>query len=159
MAGQSRPTSTAALLRVAYYELSRGIGGAVVAAGFSDLRPAHGNVLEQLGHSDGLRISQLAERTSMTAQSMGELVDDLESMGYVARRMDPADRRSKPVYLTDRGTASVAASMVAVLRQEAEIEERLGAAAYRALQSHLQVLGDFGIDPTLWRESPARDRD
>jgi DNA-binding MarR family transcriptional regulator len=151
--------STAGLLRDAYYELSRGIGGAVVGAGFVDLRPAHGNVLERLGHQDGLRVSQLAEQTSMTAQSMGELVDDLEAEGYVERRPDPADRRTKPVYLTTRGQAAIAASFVAVTAQEKEIELRLGAAGYEALREMLGSLGDFGIDPSTWREPPTADRD
>lgn len=151
--------STAALLRNAYYELSRGIGGAVVGAGFTDLRPAHGNVLEQLGHEDGLRVSQLAERTSMTAQSMGELVDDLAAKGYVERRPDPADRRTKPVYLTARGQAAVAASLLAVIAQEHEIERRLGSEAYRALREMLGQVADFGIDPSMWREAPGAERD
>ena len=150
--------STAALLRAAYYELSRGIGGGVVAAGFTDLRPAHGNVLEQLGHEDGLRVTQLAERTSMTAQSMGELVDDLERLRYVERRPDPADRRTKPVFLTARVAAAVAASFEAVQGQEREIEARLGSARYRALRETLGILAEFGIDPSLWREPPAADR-
>jgi DNA-binding MarR family transcriptional regulator len=151
--------STAALLRAAYYELSRGIGGGVVDAGFSDLRPAHGNVLEQLGHEDGLRVSQLAERTSMTAQSMGELVDDLEARGYLERRPDPSDRRTKPVYLTPRGLASVDASLRAVMAQERELKRRLGQARYDELREVLAILGDFGIEPSMWRERPTADRD
>ena len=151
--------STASLFRAAYYELSRGIGGAVLAAGFTDLRPAHGNVLEQLGHEDGLRISQLAERSSMTAQSMGELVDDLEGKGYVERRPDPVDRRTKPVYLTARGRATVSASFGAVIRQEREIEQRLGPARYLELREILGILGDFGIEPSTWREPPTDERD
>jgi DNA-binding MarR family transcriptional regulator len=151
--------STAALARGAYYELSRGIGGGVVAAGFTDLRPAHGNVLEQLGHEDGLRVSQLAERTSMTAQSMGELVDDLETLGYVERRPDPTDRRTKPVYLTSRGTASVAASSRAVVEQERDIEGRLGSARYRELRETLGILQDLGIEAAIWREKPTVVRD
>jgi len=154
MAPPQRRRSTASLLRAAYYELSRGIGGAVVASGFTDLRPAHGNVLEQLGHADGLRISDLASRTAMTAQSMGELVDELEARGYVERRPDPGDRRAKPVFLTGRGRAAVAASMDAVQAQEGTLERRLGRARLVELQSTLDALiFDSGIDPVIWREA------
>lgn len=156
---KKRDPSTAALLRAAYYELSRGIGGAVVAAGFDDLRPAHGNVLEHLGHDDGLRISQLAERSSMTSQSIGELVDDLELKGYVERRVDHTDRRTKPVYLTERGLATVSASLRAVMDQEDEIKRRLGRSQYAELRDMLAALGDFGIEASMWRERPTGDRD
>jgi DNA-binding MarR family transcriptional regulator len=151
--------STASLCRAAYYELSRGVGGAVLAAGFTDLRPAHGNVLEHLGHADGLRISQLADRSSMTAQSMGELVDDLEGKGYVERKADPKDRRRKPVYLTARGRATVSASLDAVTSQEREIEQRLGPTRYLELRTILGILGDFATEPSTWREPPTDERD
>lgn len=64
--------------------------------------------------------SVLAERASLRAQSVGELVDDLAAKGYVERRADPLDRRAKPVYLTDRGRTAVAASRVAVREQSAK---------------------------------------
>lgn len=95
----------------------------------------------------------------MTAQSMGELVDDLERKGYVERRPDPADRRTKPVYLTAQGEAAVSASLVAVRRQEDELERRPGTTRYRALRDVLETLGDFGIDPSMWRELPTDERD
>jgi DNA-binding MarR family transcriptional regulator len=40
--------------------------------------------MEQLELEDGLRLTDLAARAGITAQSMGELVDDLEVKGYVA---------------------------------------------------------------------------
>src|SRR5205814_3776828 len=129
-----RDRATAGLLQAADAELSRYIGGAVVAAGFTDLRPAHGNVMEQLIHEDGLRISTLAERSGMTPQSMGELVDELERRGYVQRRPDPADRRAKPVFLTARGRAAADVSGVAVRDQERQLRDRFGEDVYQALR-------------------------
>ncbi len=43
-------------------------------------------------------------------QSMGELVDDLETKGYVERRPDPADRRAKRIHLTERDERTLAPS-------------------------------------------------
>lgn len=41
---------------------------------------------------------------NMTPQAMGELVDELEELGYLERRPDPTDRRAKLIVLTDRAT-------------------------------------------------------
>ena len=47
----------------------------------------------------------------MTAQAMGELVDELEAMQYLVRRPDPTDRRAKLIMLTRKGVrASLQAS-------------------------------------------------
>ncbi|MGD9892158.1 MAG: MarR family winged helix-turn-helix transcriptional regulator [Dehalococcoidia bacterium] len=71
---------------------------------FPDLRPAHLIVFQLLDHPPGgTRLTDLAERAQMTPQSMGELIDSLESRGYVARLPDPADRRAKLIQYTDRG--------------------------------------------------------
>jgi DNA-binding MarR family transcriptional regulator len=128
---------TPALLQIAYNSLARGIFGAVAASGFSDLRPSHGNVLEPLSYVDGLRLGELAERAGMTAQSMGELVDDLERLGYVERRPDPADRRAKRVHLTRKGRVSRRAAAAAATRTEKELKEIVGTASYRHLRELL----------------------
>jgi DNA-binding MarR family transcriptional regulator len=132
-----RDRSTAALLAALFERMNREIVSGVVAAGFDDVRPAHGSVMGSLVHEDGLRASELAAEASMTAQSMGELIDDLEAKAYVERRPDPADRRAKRVFLTDRGQAAVAASGDAVRAQEAGIRGRLGADGYSLLRQLL----------------------
>lgn len=132
---EQRPgLSTATLLRIAYNALSRDIFDSVASSGFSDLRPSHGNVLEQLGFGDGLRLSEIAARAGMTAQSMGELVDDLERRGYAVRRPDPDDRRAKLIYLTKKGQGTIDASRKAIAESEKRLEAALGRAAFARLR-------------------------
>jgi DNA-binding MarR family transcriptional regulator len=38
-------------------------------------------------------------------QTMAQVVEQLEEMGYVERRPDPRDRRGRLVFLTERGQA------------------------------------------------------
>jgi DNA-binding MarR family transcriptional regulator len=45
--------------------------------------------MEMLAIQDGLRLTDIAARAGMAPQSMGELVDDLVSKGYLERREDP----------------------------------------------------------------------
>ena len=51
----------------------------------------------------GTRLTTIAARASMTKQSMLELVDKAEAMGFVERRIDPDDRRAKIVGFTPSG--------------------------------------------------------
>jgi len=133
---------TSALLQTAYNSLARRIFRFVAGAGFSDLRPSHGNVLEPLSYVDGQRLNELAARAGMTPQSMGELVDDLESRGYVERRADPADRRAKRVHLTEKGRATRAVAAQAVTEMEAGLEALLGDPTYLRLRSMLTQIVD-----------------
>lgn len=136
----SPPTS--ALLQTAYNSLARRIFSFVAGAGFSDLRPSHGNVLEPLSYLDGQRLNELAATAGMTPQSMGELVDDLERRGYVERRADPADRRAKRVHLTDKGRATRAVAAQAVTEMEGRLEALLGDATYIRLRAILTQITD-----------------
>jgi MarR family transcriptional regulator for hemolysin len=71
--------------------------------------------LGELG--DGVRPKDLAEILEMERPSLGQLLDRLEAQGFVARRNDPRDRRSKTIHLTPAGreiyelTAKVAAAV------------------------------------------------
>ena len=70
--------------------------------GHPDLRPRHGAILAYLDE-DGVRATELARLSGRHKQIVGRLVDELEDLGYVERRPDPADRRAKLVLPTDRG--------------------------------------------------------
>jgi len=70
--------------------------------GHGDLRPRHAAVLAYLDE-DGVRASELARLSGRHKQVVGRLVDELEELGYVERRPDPADRRAKLIVPTRRG--------------------------------------------------------
>jgi DNA-binding MarR family transcriptional regulator len=130
-------TTTTTLLRTAYNALSSNIYRAVVAAGVTDMRPAHGNAMEMLAIEDGLRLTDIAARAGMAPQSMGELVDDLVAKGYLERRTDSEDRRAKRIYLTEKGQRTAEASRVAVRQVEARLADLLGERQYRQMRRHL----------------------
>ncbi len=72
------------------------------AEGHPGLQPAHHAVLTHLRVS-GTRLTDLARRASMSKQAMGQLVDEVERLGYVERVSDPTDRRAKIVRFTRAG--------------------------------------------------------
>ncbi|MCG8924984.1 MarR family winged helix-turn-helix transcriptional regulator [Lentzea sp. CC55] len=88
-------------------------------SGHGQLRPRHGAVMAHLG-ADGSRASELSERSGQHKQVIGTLIDELETLGYVTRQPDPADRRAKLVVPTERGHAE----MVLAKRIIGEIERR-----------------------------------
>ncbi len=98
---------------------------AALAAEHPDVRRAHGVVFEMLDPT-GSRVADLARRARMSRQAMGELVDDLERLGYVERRPDPSDGRAKLVVLTPKGEAAMATGIAAVVNLEASWEGSLG---------------------------------
>jgi DNA-binding MarR family transcriptional regulator len=92
------------LLRLVYQHYSQDIHAALREAGFGDIGPAHANVFPFVP-PEGITVSQLAELAQVRKQSMAQAVDQLERMGYVERRPKPEDRRSRLVFLTQRGAA------------------------------------------------------
>jgi DNA-binding MarR family transcriptional regulator len=136
----TKPVYTQSLLLAAYQASAQELLEALAASGHEHIRHKHGAVFANLD-DDGTRPSVLAERAGMTRAAMGELVDELELLGYVERVPDPADRRAKLVL----GTASardVLSTVVAVNeRLERRFKRELGATAYDALRAGLLRLG------------------
>ncbi|KIQ20338.1 MarR family winged helix-turn-helix transcriptional regulator [Rhodococcus sp. MEB064] len=68
------------------------------------LSPSHGRALRVLaGTDDALRPGDLAERLRIAPRSATDVVDALESSGWVARSVDATDRRAVLLRLTDDG--------------------------------------------------------
>jgi DNA-binding MarR family transcriptional regulator len=93
--------------------------------GFDDVRPAHMTIFQNLD-ADGSRIGELAERSQLTNQSVGYLVDYLEQHGYVTRRPDPSNRRATLVCLTERGWAEMHACARILSDIELKVSRKLG---------------------------------
>lgn len=150
MTASPQGTPSSALLRAAYNALAARIFASVVTGTeFDDLRPSHGNAMEQLELEDGLRLTDLAARAGITAQSMGELVDDLEVKGYLERRPDPGDRRAKRIHLTDRGLKNARVAKRATADVEDHLAGLLGQERYDLLRGTLEDIiaaevGDAG---------------
>ena len=124
------------LLRLAYQHYAQDVEAALREAGFGDINPAAGNVFPFVPPG-GITVSHLAELARVRKQSMAQAVDQLERAGYVERRPNPRDQRSRLVFLTERG-AAVPPVTHAAARQ---VEERWAAltspAEFEALRAVL----------------------
>src|SRR5919106_3165736 len=128
---------TVALLRLAYHELAKEVGAAVRRVA-PDQRPSHGSIMEQLDFEDGQRLTDLAEGAGIAAQSAGELVDQLEALGYLERRPDPNDRRAKRIYRTTKAKKASRAAIDAAQESEHELKQLLGQKRLDALRDDLK---------------------
>jgi DNA-binding MarR family transcriptional regulator len=107
--------------------------------GFGDFDAAYLNVFQYPG-PQGARPSELAARLRISKQALNHLLGQLERLGYVERRPDADDLRSKRVALTPRGTAAIGVIREAVAEIESEWEKKLGAARFGRLRKLLLEL-------------------
>ncbi len=132
--------NTVSLLGRAYSLLGFQIVDGVVGAGFPQ-KPAHSAVFAQIS-PDGSRLTDLARRANMSPQAMGELVDEVEELGYVVRRPDPTDRRAKLIVLTKKGHACIAAGTATIDGIEQRLTDLLGERGHVQLRRLLNRLLD-----------------
>lgn len=104
--------------------------------GFGDVRPAHMTIFQHL-RPEGSRIGELAERASLTNQSVCYLVDYLEEHGYVERRPDPRNRRATLVCLTPKGWEEMRACAQILDELEQTLADSVGRGRLAQLHSLL----------------------
>lgn len=106
----------------------------LAAIGLSLPKLAALSVLREAG--DSLLLSQLAERLSCVKSNITQLVDRLESDGFVKRGLDPADRRARLAVLTTAGRVACDLGT----RAQADAERDLLAGFSAADASQLRAL-------------------
>jgi DNA-binding MarR family transcriptional regulator len=124
------------LLRLLYQHHARDIDAALDEAGFGDIKPAHANVFPFLV-PEGISVSELAALARVRKQTMAEAVEQLERMGYVERRPNPRDRRSRLVFPTERGAAVKPVTHTTATRVEKHWAEVTSPAELEALRTSL----------------------
>ncbi|HET7761931.1 MAG TPA: MarR family transcriptional regulator [Phycicoccus sp.] len=95
----------------------------LAVAGFDDLRPIHGYVLNA-ADGVGVTASALATVLGITKQAVAKVVQELVALDYVERQVAPGDARRRPITLTPRGHAALEASA----RIQREIEQEWASA-------------------------------
>src|ERR1700747_2545000 len=121
------------LLRLVYQHYAQEIHGALRDAGFGDIGPAHANVFPFVP-PEGITVSRLAELARVRKQSMAQAVDQLERTGYVARRPNPRNQRSRLVFLTERGRGVPPVTHAAAMRVEEHWAELISPAEFEAMR-------------------------
>ena len=138
-----------AMLRVVWQWVRDELYAGVVAAGFDDLNAAHVGLWRYPG-LDGLRPSQLADRSGITKQSVNDLLGHLERQRYLDRVPDSADGRARVIRLTPKGQQLEQRIYAEAGAAERRIAETLGPRRFAQLKSSLELLTEQLADsPTV----------
>jgi DNA-binding MarR family transcriptional regulator len=90
--------------------------------------------------AEPLTLSQLAERHCCGKSNVTQLVDRLETDGFVARVADPEDRRTIRATVTSSGHAAYERASALLADHERSLDERLGTVPRAELARQLRAL-------------------
>jgi DNA-binding MarR family transcriptional regulator len=133
------PPLIGALLRMPWDAVQEHMLGRLHESGFADFDAAYLIVFQYPG-PQGARPSELAARLRISKQALNYLLGELERLGYLERRVDPDDRRSRRIALTPRGVGAVGVIREAVGEIETAWAEKLGAERFDELRNLLVEL-------------------
>jgi len=133
------PPLIGALLRMPWESVQRHMLERLHERGFSDFDAAYLNVFQYPG-PQGARPTALAARLRISKQALNYLLGELERHGYLERRPDPDDLRSRRIALTPRGVSAIDVIREAVEEMEVAWAHRLGAERFSELRSLLVEL-------------------
>src|SRR5213083_1859648 len=136
------PPLIGALLRAPWEAVQRHMLERLHERGFDDLDAAHLSVFQYPG-PQGAKPSELAARLRISKQALNYLLGELERRGYLERRPDPDDLRSKRVALTPRGASAIRVIREAVAELETAWAEQLGRKRFAQLRNVLLDLNQL----------------
>jgi DNA-binding MarR family transcriptional regulator len=84
----------------------------------SNLRFPHVQIIANLVGVDGIRLTDLANRATLSMAACSELVNELESLGYIERQPDPTDGRAKLIVPTKLGRLMLSESQKTIRQLE-----------------------------------------
>ncbi|MEX2205371.1 MAG: MarR family transcriptional regulator [Myxococcota bacterium] len=115
-----------------------------------EFRTPHTALLPHIDFA-GTRLTELAARVGTSKQAVGELVAELEELGFLRRDPDPADARARLVRFTAHGRRALLHGLSILSQIEAELAAEIGAARMDRLRADLERLigaleTDSGVD-------------
>jgi len=119
-----------------------------------DLQPPLFRVLNLVEAAEGQSQQAIGEAIQVPPSRMVALVDELEQRGLVERRPDPADRRVRALFLTEKGRKTLTRGREIAKQHEKELTRGMAAADRKRLTELLQKIVDEqtigrGIHPGL----------
>jgi len=127
------------LLHVPQHDLQAQVSVRLERLGFPTLRPAHVQVLGAITQ-EGVRLAELVSAVGLPKQTVGDLIDDLESMKMVERFPDPDHGVIKRVRLGSKGKIWAAEVRRVAAATEARWATRLGTKKMKSLRALLEEL-------------------
>jgi DNA-binding MarR family transcriptional regulator len=106
---------------------------------YHGLKLSFSAILSHINFS-GTRLVDIAELNGMTKQAVGQMANEIEALGYIARIPDPHDGRAKNLIFTDLGKRLIQDSIAAVDEVEQEYSQLIGTENMLQLEGLLKDL-------------------
>ncbi|MFI9380061.1 MarR family winged helix-turn-helix transcriptional regulator [Kutzneria sp. NPDC052558] len=135
---EDEPLNLGLLLFIPYRHMESAVLAKLKSHGH-DLPLNQARVFQRI-NADGSRLSELAQASQLSKQTVGSIVDQLEAAGYVERIPDPSDARARLVTVTAKGRSLVELSIPVIREIEAEWTTTLGRARMLQLKETLTAL-------------------
>jgi DNA-binding MarR family transcriptional regulator len=136
-------TDLAILLNQAFAALKEEMHAEMAQAGYDDLGSSFGYVFRLLEH-EPRNLSQVAASLGMTPQGALKIVNDMLEKGYLQRRDDPSDGRTKLLVLTQRARKAMACASGFQASVEQALVDECGKQKVSAMRSVLAALAARG---------------
>jgi DNA-binding MarR family transcriptional regulator len=140
------PLSIPALLRGARGAYAKVIVARLMEAGFDDLPRNASFVLGGMA-GRGASAADLIRELDVSKQAASQLIDTLVLRGYLAREVNPEDRRRLTISLTERGLAAAAVVRAGVAEVDGQLAELCGPRQIAGLRAGLEALREIRDRP------------
>jgi DNA-binding MarR family transcriptional regulator len=130
------------LLLATHRDFTRRVIEKISRYGHDGLTPSHASLLRYIPLT-GARLTDLAEKTEMSKQSVSEVIDELVKKGYLKRVPEEKDLRAKKVCFTEHGEKLLTDGIKAVKEVRAEYAAIIGEEAMNNLESSLSKIINF----------------
>lgn len=128
---------------------------AATALGHQGLRRSFAQVLLFLS-DNGTRIVDMARWQGVSKQAISQIAQTIEDAGYISRRTDSSDRRSRRLVFTTQGQQLIRDCVLLMDALDAELANILGSTDFQRLDTHLAQLHE-GLN--LQRPSDTQNHD
>lgn len=132
-----------ALLRAARRVYADAVRSRLVAGDFDDLPRNGAFVLGGMARTGSA--SELMQQLGVSKQAASQLIDTLVIRGYLARQINPEDRRRMTLELTQHGRAAAAVVREGVESVDAQLALRISPAelaGFRAVMEAICLIGE-----------------
>ena len=109
---------------------------------------------------EGSRQLEIAQRMGIEPMTLSTYLDRLQSLGFIERRADPADRRAKLIFTTPAANALIASIRVEQMELMQHVTSGIGEAELdlmgerlKRLRANLSALEEDSTALTLARET------
>ena len=124
------------------------------------LTPGEARALVRIATLEGSRQLEIAQHMGIEPMTLSTYLDRLQSLGFIERRADPADRRAKLIFTTPAANALIASIRVEQMELMQHVTSGIGedeldlmGDRLKRLRANLCALEDDGAAPVFAREA------